>query len=183
MADELLWAVFWIHGLTLGLVLWLHLRLNALAKKWIARIAGTLNLVPGGEGLSLGDRIRARIAGGVPSGVQSETASGSKADRILRQLAKRSGLNEEQLVGLAEDYLGQGGTEGAPVGPQIPGEGFPPGAGGIDPLGILLEKVLTGRLTKDDVALGVPLLVRFLRENPAQGAGGPVSASGGGGFW
>lgn len=178
MADEALWLLASMEAANLLLLLAVHLRLNRVIRRMISRLVSALNLTPGNEGPSLGERIREVVTGGKTQAAP-KAARGSKAEDILGLLSERTGLSQEALVGLAERYLGPGGSEGASAtGGLTAGEGGLAGAGGIDPLAILLNKVVSGTLSKDDLALGVPLLLSFLRGggNPAEAGPGPGGA-------
>ena len=129
-----------------------------------------------GEGPSPLEQIKARIGGATGEVPQKGK---SKADEIVGELAGRLGVTEDELYGLADQYLGGGGGEGggALAGSTGQEQGRAGGVGGgPDPLAFILQKVAQGTLTRDDLAVGVPLILGLLRQGRGAVQGG-ASAS------
>jgi len=183
MADEALWALFFIELGTLSLVLALHLRLRKIAQAWVGKIVRTLNLKPGGTGLTL----KERLLGGDPNETPTQSKRKSKADALVEQLAEQFGTDSDGLIEMAREYLGRGGGQGSE--PGAPGETSEAAPGPRGPprgppvVGALLSKVLAGNLTKEDLEVGAPVALRWLQANWSRegssggGGGGPPGAN------
>lgn len=183
MADDfLLWGLLVLEVANWLLLVALHWRLQRLAKAWVGKVIRALNLAPGGPG---NPTLRAKLTGG-RSDEEEEPEVGEGADALIASVADRLGVEPEKLAGLARQYLGSNAL--GPGGrPGQAGKG-PPGLGrqGPDPLGLFLQKVLAGQASEEEIQMGLPLALGWLRQNWNQGgrgSGGPGPATGPGSNW
>src|SRR5438445_8627847 len=87
-----------IEILTLSLVTFLHIRLRKIAKAWVGKIIRSLNLVPGGEGPTLRERLRSSLGGGESEETPKTKGKPSKADALVADLAEQLGTDSEGLI-------------------------------------------------------------------------------------